>query len=97
VDISDHRLFSESRQDMQIRVKLFALLREQAGADTLALDVMEGATVAQALTTLRQQYPVLAPHLTNVRLALGMDFVEAEARLVAGDELTLIPPVSGGN
>jgi molybdopterin converting factor subunit 1 len=82
---------------MQIRVKLFAILREQAGADTLTLDVTEGATVAQALATLRQQCPVLAPHLTKVRLALGMDFVEAEARLAVGDELTLIPPVSGGN
>jgi molybdopterin converting factor subunit 1 len=82
---------------MQICVKLFALLREQAGADTLTLDVTEGATVAQALAMLRQQYPGLAPHLTNVRLALGMDFVEAETCLAAGDELTLIPPVSGGN
>ena len=82
---------------MQIRVKLFALLREQAGTDTLALDVMEGATASQVLATLRQQYPVLSPHLANVRLALGMDFVEPEVRLAAGDELTLIPPVSGGN
>jgi molybdopterin converting factor subunit 1 len=82
---------------MQIRIKLFALLREQAATDTITLDVPEGATASQALATLRQQYAVLAPHLAHVRLALHMDFVEPEARLSEGDELTLIPPVSGGN
>ena len=81
---------------MQIRVTLFALLREQAGTDTLTLDVPEGATAAQALATLCQQYPMLAPHIDNVRLALHMDFVEPDVCLATGDELTLIPPVSGG-
>ncbi len=82
---------------MQIQVKLFALLRETAGTDTVALHLPEGASAAQALGQLQQQYPILAPYLDNVRLALRMDFVEAEVGLAEGDELHLIPPVSGGN
>jgi molybdopterin converting factor subunit 1 len=81
---------------MQVYIKLFALLRETAGTDTVALDVPEGASAAHALSQLRQLHPALAPHLDNVRLALRMDFVEAEAGLAPGDELHLIPPVSGG-
>jgi molybdopterin converting factor subunit 1 len=81
---------------MQIHVKLFALLREAAGTDSIALDLPEGASAAQALTHVQQQHPVLAPYLENVRLALRMDFVDAEVSLSDGDELHLIPPVSGG-
>lgn len=81
---------------MQIHVTLFALMREKVGTDTIVLDVPEGASAAQALEKLRQQYPVLKPHLAHVRLALHMDFVEPAVRLAEGDELTLIPPVSGG-
>jgi molybdopterin converting factor subunit 1 len=81
---------------MHITVKLFALLREKAGTDTLHVQVPDNATVSQALEVLRQQHAVLAPYLTNVRLSLHMEFVTAETVLSAGDEVALIPPVSGG-
>ena len=81
---------------MHITVKLFALLREKAGTDTVHLQVPENATVSQALEALRQQHPLLEPYLTNVRLSLHMEFVEAETILSAEDEVALIPPVSGG-
>jgi molybdopterin converting factor subunit 1 len=82
---------------MHITVKLFALMREQAGTDTVRLELPEGANVAQALAVLRHQYPVLEPYLANVRLSLQMEFVEAETILHTEDELALIPPVSGGS
>lgn len=81
---------------MRIQVKLFALLREIAGTDTVALEVPEAASAGQVLHELSQQRPVLLPYLENVRLALKMDFVDAAASLDEGDELHLIPPVSGG-
>ena len=81
---------------MQIYVKLFALLRETVGTDTVTLNIPEGSNAAHALAQLSQQHPALAPYLENVRLALRMDFVEAETDLAPGDELHLIPPVSGG-
>ena len=82
---------------MQIQVKLFSPLREKVGADTVALELPEGASAAQALAKLYQQCPVLQPHLENTRFALHLDFVDATTPLAEGDELALIPPVSGGN
>jgi len=81
---------------MRIQVKLFALLREMAGTDTVPLELPTTANAAQALQALRQSHPALQPYLDNVRLALKMDFVDEAADLHDGDELHLIPPVSGG-
>jgi molybdopterin synthase catalytic subunit len=81
---------------MRIQVKLFALLREIAGTDTVALEVPERANAGQALHELSQHHPALQPYLEKVRLALEMDFVDEAASLSEGDELHLIPPVSGG-
>ena len=81
---------------MDITVKLFALMREKAGTDTLSLDLSEGSTIAEALEVLRHHCPVLEPYLSNARLSLQMEFVEDKTVLHAGDELALIPPVSGG-
>ena len=82
---------------MRITVKLFALMREKAGTDTILLEIPEGASVAQALAVLQDQYPVLQPYVPRARLSLQMTFVDAAAILGEGDELALIPPVSGGN
>ena len=81
---------------MQITVKLFALMREKAGTDTIPLEVPTGAAVTQALATLVYQYPTLEPYMANTRFSLHMDFVDLETTLAEGDELVLIPPVSGG-
>ncbi|MBM3223788.1 MAG: MoaD/ThiS family protein [Candidatus Tectomicrobia bacterium] len=81
---------------MQITVKLFALMREKAGTDTIPLEVPAQSAVHQATALLVQQYPVLAPYIANTRFSLHMDFVESDTILAAGDELVLIPPVSGG-
>jgi len=82
---------------MHIAVKLFALMREKAGTDTVYLELPEGANITQALVVLQHQRPVLEPYLANVRLSLQMEFVEAETILHTEDELALIPPVSGGS
>lgn len=81
---------------MQITVKLFALMREKAGTDTVVLDIPEGANLTQAMAALVQRYPRLEPYVANTRFALHMDFVGPETLVAPGDELVLIPPVSGG-
>jgi molybdopterin converting factor subunit 1 len=82
---------------MQITVKLFALMREKTGTDTIPLEVPRGADVTQALAILQGQYPMLEPYMANTRFALHTDFVNPETTLAEGDELVLIPPVSGGS
>jgi MoaE-MoaD fusion protein len=80
-----------------VTVRLFAMLRERAGRDAFELQLADGATVADALEALRDRdglgdmldrLPVLA--------AVNREYAASETPLAPGDELALIPPVSGG-
>lgn len=81
-----------------VRVRLFAMLRERAGRDSVALQLVEGATVGDALGALSEEHPELGELLTRMSLgmAVNREYAGAGTRLGAGDELALIPPVSGG-
>jgi MoaE-MoaD fusion protein len=83
---------------MVLRVRLFAVLRERAGRDSLEVEVDEGATVDDALRALGTASEPLAAALEAmpVVMAVNRAYVGRDARLTAGDELALIPPVSGG-
>jgi molybdopterin synthase catalytic subunit len=76
---------------MVVRIRLFAMLRERAGRDVLELELPDGARVADALTAVGD----LAAGLPLV-LAVNREYAPPEQPLEAGDELALIPPVSGG-
>jgi len=80
-----------------VTVRLFAMLRERAGRSSLELELAEGATVADALEELRERDGLgeLLDRLP-VRAAVNREYVPTETALSAGDELGLIPPVSGG-
>jgi molybdopterin converting factor subunit 1 len=81
---------------MNITIRLFALMREKAGTDTVPVQMPPGGSAATALDVLQHHYPVLQPYMTRVRLALREHFVDAHTILQEGDELAIIPPVSGG-
>lgn len=76
---------------MVVRIRLFAMLRELAGARELSLELPEGARVRDALAALDS----LADGLPLV-MAINREYASEDAPLSAGDELALIPPVSGG-
>ncbi len=80
-----------------MELRLFAVFRERAGRDTLLLDLAEGATVADAIAAAARE-PGLGEVLEKmpVRAALNREYVDDDAVVGAGDELVLIPPVSGG-
>jgi molybdopterin synthase catalytic subunit/molybdopterin converting factor small subunit len=76
---------------MQVRIRLFAGLRERAGSGEVALELPEGARVADALAALRDltgDVPVV--------MAVNREYADEQLTLAGGDELALIPPVSGG-
>lgn len=81
---------------MEIEVKFFALYRERAGCNETVLTLPEGATVADLTDEVRQKYPRLAPPDVNIVVAVNADYAEPETVLKPGDEICLIPPVSGG-
>ena len=76
---------------MEVTVRLFAMLRERAGAGELTLDLPDGASVRDALDELGE----LAAGLPLV-MAVNREYAPEDQVLDAGDELALIPPVSGG-
>src|SRR4051812_1557877 len=77
---------------MRVRVRLFAVLRERAGRDVLELDLPDDASVADALAAVGD----LAGDLPLV-LAVNREHAPPGTRLAPGDELALLPPVSGGS
>jgi len=83
---------------MRVEVRLFAMVRERAGAPTLELELEEGATVADAVAALRLQ-PALSGAGAGLpfRLAVNREYAPDTQPLVAGDELAVITPVSGGS
>jgi molybdopterin synthase catalytic subunit len=81
---------------MRVRVRLFAMQRELAGTREVALDLSDGATVADAWDGLVAIHPVLAPGRDAVRFARNGAYADAGTGLADGDEVAMIPPVSGG-
>jgi molybdopterin synthase catalytic subunit len=76
---------------VHVQVRLFASLRERAGANRLELELPDGARVADALA----QIAWLTAGVPVV-MAVNREYAEADQPLRAEDELALIPPVSGG-
>ena len=77
---------------MKVHVRLFAALRERAGAGALDIELGEGATVADVWPTLE-----LGAEPPGLLYALNRGYVERHAQLTSGDEVAVIPPVSGGD
>lgn len=78
---------------MVVRIRLFAQLRERAGASELSLELPDGARVRDALAA-----PGVAGLAEGLPLVLAVNraYASEDAALAPGDELALIPPVSGG-
>jgi molybdopterin converting factor subunit 1 len=82
---------------MVVQVRLFAMLREHAGRDRVEVQLADGATVRDALEAVGAEHGLgeLLARLPVVA-AVNREYVPEESALEEGDELALIPPVSGG-
>ncbi len=81
---------------MRVIVKLFAVLREQAGMGELLLELPAGATASSAAAELAERTPALQKFLGKSAFAVNRSYVSSSTALNDGDELAIIPPVSGG-
>lgn len=81
---------------MKVKIKFFAILRERAGAGEISKDIQDGSTVAQLWESLQQDYPKLAGPTFRLLYAVNQSYVTPEQILKDGDEVAIIPPVSGG-
>jgi len=81
---------------MTVRVLLFAGLAASVGRRELALALPIGSTVADALVALSASHPPIAAMADRLAVAVLHEYVQPSHSLRPGDELALIPPVSGG-
>ncbi len=81
---------------MEIEVLLFASLRDRAGAPSVRVHLDGDLTVGALRLALSSAHPELRAGLSSSRVAVDREFREDEHPLVAGVEVAIIPPVSGG-
>ena len=81
---------------MQVRVLFFGMLKDLASSGTDSITLPEGSTVAAVLEHYEERIPRLKSLLPSIALSLNQEYVEATAKLKGGDEVALLPPVSGG-
>lgn len=79
-----------------VTVKLFAAYQEAFGVPEITLELPTGATVQAVRDRLITERPELSEWQNLTRFGINLQFVEPETTLQPGDEVVLIPPVSGG-
>jgi molybdopterin converting factor subunit 1 len=81
---------------MRVTVRLFARLRDIAGAAELARDIPSGSTIGNVWRQLATDFPELAPYERSISSAVNLDYARMDTELRDGDEVAFLPPVSGG-
>ncbi|MBF2017583.1 MAG: MoaD/ThiS family protein [Rivularia sp. T60_A2020_040] len=81
---------------MKITIKLFAAYQEAYKKPELTLEFAENTSVLQVREHLIAEHPELEKWRDVTRFGVNLNFVEPDTLLHDGDEVVLIPPVSGG-
>lgn len=79
---------------MQVHVLAFGVLKDSLGAEAIPVELKEGAAVADLLAQLAARWPGLM--LRGIAVSVNAEYAAASQVLRAGDEVGLLPPVSGG-
>ncbi len=82
-------------EDMRLRVLFFGVLRERFGAEEI-LEQFPGTTVSDLVRYYRAVSPELASLWGSIAVAVNQQYSAANVSLSSGDEVALLPPVSGG-
>jgi molybdopterin converting factor small subunit len=80
---------------MIVRVKLFAIAKERAGREELAVELPNRATIADLRTAIAAVLPALGDILPHVMWAVGTAYANDATGLTEQSEVAMIPPVSG--
>ena len=81
---------------MKVTVKLFARMRELAGTSSMERDIPSGATIADLIEGLQQDFLQLTDVASHTVVAVNQEFADTNTLLAEGDEVAFFPPVSGG-
>lgn len=81
---------------MQVQVLFFGMLKELAGRASESLSLPEGATLGDVIRHYEERVPRFREMMESVAMSVNQDYAGPEYKLEAGDEVGLLPPVSGG-
>ena len=82
---------------MRVTIRLFARLRELAGASELDRDVPDGSTALDVWNGLAEEFPPLAGYTKAISVAVNEEYARLTASVRDGDDIAFLPPVSGGS
>lgn len=83
-------------ETITVTVKLFAAYQEAQGTPEIQMELPAGTTVKMVRDRLIADHPQLVQWQDLTRFGINYQFVEPDTVLAQGDEVVLIPPVSGG-
>ncbi len=81
---------------MALSVLYFGIVRERIGLREESVELPDPPTVAGLLQALGQRYQEVEAAAGAIRVAVNQEYVDQAAPLCDGDEVAIIPPVSGG-
>ncbi len=81
---------------MKAKIRLFARLSELAGQREMEMEVGEGLTLGDLFQALCARYPGLREYEGRLLFAVNAEYADLSYPLRGGEEVALIPPVSGG-
>jgi len=81
---------------ISIQVKFFGPVRDIVGADELTMSLPDQCTGEALLQTLMNRHPRLGEWSSSLRLAVNLEYAHIGRVLEDADEVSFIPPVSGG-
>lgn len=81
---------------MEIKIKLFAVLREIAGWDESMMTIPDEISCSDILVSLQNQIPAISSILESCVIAINGTYADKNVLVSVGDELAILPPVSGG-
>jgi molybdopterin synthase catalytic subunit/molybdopterin converting factor small subunit len=81
---------------MQIRVLFFGILKDLAGKPSDSLSLPENATLRDVLNHYEQAIPQMKATTSSLAMSINQEYAGLATRLKPGDEVALLPPVSGG-
>ena len=80
---------------MAINILAFGIAKEIIGHSAITVSEADGISVGDLQSLLQDRYPALT-RLSSLAIAVNGEYAAAETMIHAGDELAIIPPVSGG-
>ncbi len=81
---------------MKLSIRYFGIVREKLGVGGEDLELAAGTDVAALMRSLAGRHAIFDLGAGTLRTAVNLEYVGAEHELHDGDEIAIIPPVSGG-